>query len=339
MPRSPAQAHPHTDGHYSTPLRSPVPMRSPQTPGPSGLPWSSANEQTPRAIPMHVQGHGTVKLAPPMAADVLRWAADVPLPLTPATPAGFTQGTPGHAYIQPKQQQQLRTTRTAPASPRTRAAGPGPGADRTPGIGSAAVDQDFLDSMVQRLTGLENAELAQPPFSQISNSTMRNLDRLGGTSPYQPLRRRGSPPPPAAGGREKSSGSPNPSGRPTGGKMQNVFRMIKDKENQNQGQGGEPALRRKRSVFGTGSANKENRLSSHGPPLPSIGGEEYGKDRDRDRDRKSVYAPGAFATPLDTKFGQNVPGGMKDANRKGTRRESLPILTVVQYGTDDKPHR
>jgi hypothetical protein len=297
-PRSPMPKSPRDgQGHYTTPIRSPVPMRSPQTPG---LPWSTANEPTPRA-PAVGMGMGTIKLAPPVA-DVLKWAAEVPLPLTPATPAGFPTGTgtTGHAYVH---SQQPQTVRTAPVSPRTRA--PGVNGHKTPGKGSAAVDQEFLDNMVQRLSGLDS-ELESPPFSRLSSSTVRNLDRLGGS---------------AAGAGTKGSPTTN-TGRP--GKMQNVFRMMKDKENQPNSQGGQdPALRRKRSVFD--NSNKENRQSTHAPS--TIGGEEYGKEKGKEKEkenRKSVYAPGAFTTPLDTKFGQNLPGGMKDANRKGQRRESSP---------------
>jgi hypothetical protein len=96
--------------------------------------------------------------------------------------------------------------------------------------------------------------------------------------------------------------------------------MMKDKENQvpiNQYsrepqsagvQGVEPVLRRKRSVFGGKDKEKEVK-----PPMPL--------------ERKSTYATGAFAAPLDVKFGQNMPGPMEGGNRR-PRRE-YPFLSPL----------
>lgn len=315
MPNTPAM--PSHNDHYNTPLRTPQPMRSPQTPGAT---WQDYNV-TPRAG----------GLAPPMA-DVLRWAAEVPLPVTPATPgSGFPrqanngqgyQERMGTAQIQRRAESPPRrhayATATAPPSPRSHTptnlvVNRTPGRSKSRDRSSAVVDQEFLEH-VQKLTVL-HSELESPPFSKLSSSTIRNLDRLGTSTSVSGLpRRRGSPlPAPMPLGK----GSPG-SGPGRTGKMPNVFRMMNNKENQPL-PGAEPVLRRKRSVFGTNKEkdkdkdkDKENRNSTYGNghstlPIPS-----------NLADRKPVYAS-TFATPLDTKFGQNVPGGMDNGNRKPRR--------------------
>jgi len=290
MPKTPAL--PQGD-HYTTPLRSPQPMRSPQTPS-----WRDI-ENTPRA-PVHSGPVGGGLAVP--TADVVKWAANVPLPNTPVT-GGFTRFTNPHGngvnvpsstyrpppprtdYGQPPISPRSNTPiqiQKVPLSP-----------NRTPRKRvSAVVDQAFLDD-VQRLVEV-NAELDTPPFSKLHSSTRRNLDRLGTSVSQSGMPRRRDP-------------------SPAKGKMGNVFRLMKDKENQPMNPvGQEPVLRRKRSVFGgrEKERDKENRRDSAYATVASGGGE---------RERTSVY--GTFAQPLDVKFGENRPGGLSDANRR-PRRES-----------------
>jgi hypothetical protein len=327
MPKTPAM--PSHNDHYNTPLRTPQPLRSPQTPGAA---WHDYNV-TPRAG----------GLAPPMA-DVLKWAADVPLPVTPATPgSGFHRppyngqgyhGAPndnnGLASMQRRAESPPRrhayATAAAPPSPRSHTptnlvVNRTPGRSKSRDRNSAVVDQEFLEH-VQKLTVL-NSELESPPFSKLSSSTIRNLDRLGTSTSTSGLpRRRGSPLPIPM---PLPLGKGSPGSGPRTGKMPNVFRMMKDKENQPV-LGAEPVLRRKRSVFGTNKEkdkdkdkDKENRNSTYGHstlPVPV-----------HLVDRKPVYAS-TFATPLDTKFGQNVPGGMDNGNRKPRRTSPWLIVFV-----------
>jgi hypothetical protein len=101
--------------------------------------------------------------------------------------------------------------------------------------------------------------------------------------------------------------------------MGNVFRLM-NKENVPH-TGGEPVLRRKRSVFGGREKDKENKRESTYATVSSGGGAE------RERERKSVY--GTFDEPLDTQF-KNVPGGLSDGNRRA-RREYPPALLTFPH--------
>lgn len=305
MPKTPAlpQSQNHSrqgtgQENYTTPLRSPQPMRSPQTPG---AVWHDF-ENTPKAP---VAGG----LAVP-TADVVKWAANVPLPNTPLT-GGFTRFTnphgngvnvPSSTYRPPPPRTdygQLHPQPQPPASPRSHTPTqkpvhvpiPSPSPNRTPRKrASAVVDQAFLDD-IQRLAEM-HSELDTPPFSKLHSSTRRNLDRLGSSISQSGLPRK----------RDPSPAKP---------KMGNVFRLMKDKENQPT-VGVEPVLRRKRSVFGgrEKERDKENRRESTYATVSGGGGGE----------RKSVY--GTFNQPLDSQF-KNVPGGLNDGNRR-PRRESFP---------------
>jgi hypothetical protein len=295
MPKTPAlpQGHAHTrrqgtQDHYTTPLRSPQPTRSPQTPGTN---WNEY-EHTPRA-PAPSGG-----LVVP-TADVAKWAANVPLPNTPIT-GGFTRFTNphGNGVNVPSSTYRPPPPRTdygpPPASPRshTPTKKPGPSPNRTPRKrASAVVDQAFLDD-IQRLAEI-NSELDTPPFSKLHSSTRRNLDRLSTSISQSGIPRR----------RDAS---------PAKGKMGNVFRLMKDKENGP----AEPVLRRKRSVFGgrDKERDKENRRESTYATVSSGGGAE----------RKSVY--GTFNEPLDTQF-KNVPGGLSDGNRRPRRESTFYLLS------------
>jgi hypothetical protein len=289
MPKTPAL--PQGD-HYTTPLRSPQPMRSPQTPG---AVWHDF-ETTPRAPAVHPAGGLVVP-----TADVVKWAANVPLPNTPVT-GGFTRFTnvhgnaaiPSSTYRPPPPRTDYGPPRShTPTQTQAKVPAPAPSPNRTPRKRtSAVVDQAFLDD-IQRLTEI-NSELDTPPFSKLHSSTRRNLDRLSTSISQSGIPRRRNPSPAK--------------------KMGNVFRMMKDKENQNQPTQGEPVLRRKRSVFGgrdkEKEKDKENRRES---TYATVGGSG-------EKERKSVY--GTFNQPLDTQFAQNTPGGLSDGNRR-PRRESF----------------
>jgi len=263
-------------------------MRSPQTPATN---WHEY-ENTPRA-PAPTGG-----LAVP-TTDVLKWAANVPLPNTPLT-GGFTRFTnphgngvnvPSSTYRPPPP----RTDYGPPASPRSQKPAPSP--NRTPRKrASAVVDQAFLDD-IQRLAEI-NVELDTPPFSKLHSSTRRNLNRLSTSISQSGLPRR----------RDAS---------PAKGKMGNVFRLM-NKENVPHGNG-KPVLRRKRSVFGgrekEKERDKENKRESTYATVSS--------GAERERERKSVY--GTFDEPLDTQF-KNVPGGLSEGNRRPRRESSLPPL-------------
>ena len=296
MPKTPAlpQGHEHAytrrdharQGNYTTPLRSPQPMRSPQTPASN---WHEY-ENTPRATA--ATGGGLVV----PTADVVKWAANVPLPNTPIT-GGFTRFTnphgngvnvPSSTYRPPPP----RTDYGPPASPRSQKPAPSP--NRTPRKrASAIVDQAFLDD-IQRLAEI-NSELDTPPFSKLHSSTRRNLNRLSTSISQSGLPRK----------RDVS---------PANRKMGNVFRLM-NKENVPT-TGGEPVLRRKRSVFGgrEQEKDKENKRESAYATVSS----------GAERERKSVY--GTFNEPLDTQF-KNVPGGLIDGNRR-PRRECSPPLPL-----------
>jgi hypothetical protein len=311
MPKTPAlpQGHEHAhtrrdrdharQGNYTTPLRSPQPMRSPQTPASN---WHEY-EHTPRA-PAHTGG-----LAVP-TADVVKWAANVPLPNTPLT-GGFTRFTnphgngvnvPSSTYRPPPP----RTDYGPPSSPRSQKPAPSP--NRTPRKrASAVVDQAFLDD-IQRLAEI-NSELDTPPFSKLHSSTRRNLDRLSTSISQSGLPRR----------RDAS---------PVKGKMGNVFRLM-NKENVPH-TGGEPVLRRKRSVFGGREKEKDKEKDKENKRESTYATVSSGAERERER--KSVY--GTFDEPLDTQF-KNVPGGLSDGNRRARREYSSYLLHFypVHLGT------
>jgi len=305
MPKTPAlpQGHEHTrrdrdrdhtrQANYTTALRSPQPMRSPQTPGAT---WHDY-DNTPRAS---APSGGLVV----PTADVVKWAANVPLPNTPIT-GGFTRFTNphGNGVNVPSSTYRPPPPRTdygpPPVSPRshTPTQKPAHSPNRTPRKrASAVVDQAFLDD-IQRLAEI-NSELDTAPFSKLHSSTRRNLNRLSTSISQSGLPRR----------RERDAS-------PAKGKMGNVFRLM-NKENVPT-TGGEPVLRRKRSVFG--GRDKENRRESTYATVSS----------GAEKERKSVY--GTFHEPLDTQF-RNVPGGLSDGNRR-PRRESLlpPLLFPMDF--------
>jgi hypothetical protein len=95
--------------------------------------------------------------------------------------------------------------------------------------------------------------------------------------------------------------------------------------------GGEPVLRRKRSVFGgrekEKERDKENKRESTYATVSS--------GAERERERKSVY--GTFDEPLDTQF-KNVPGGLSDGNRRA-RREYLLLLFLFGFRSQPAPFR